>query len=207
MSTGIANTLEASLRHAAQLAAALAAGQTPPPIASPIALLHGERLFSHAQVQILEYSERDVYYNTGGLVAFGGPFSLAASLGASALYNSHKRRQAERQAASQWRFLDQGLTYLTSSRFACQLSQRWADIGYASIRMSQCDEQGVTLWIGNAPPTRLVLPAPHWYFVLFRYLAYGEVVDVPAPPPPPRALPGPPDPQTSEGPEDWWKRK
>ena len=78
----------------------------------------------------------------------------------------------------QWRTIDAGQLYLTDHRFAVA-GRSWVDIWFGQIRLSECDPEAVLLHVAGTAPLRLVTePAPYW-FVMFRWLAYRELVQPP----------------------------
>ncbi len=78
----------------------------------------------------------------------------------------------------QWRTIDAGHLFVTDARFGIA-GGTWVDIWYSQIRLSEVDPEALLLHVAGTAPLRLVAaPAPYW-FVLFRYLAYGELVQPP----------------------------
>jgi len=170
---------EESLLAAAQTAAALRGGWEPPGIDAGMALAQGERALYSTSVHIWVYAAGDASHSQGGFLAFGPPGLFLATAAGSAMLNAHRRKEAEAQAAPQWRAADQGSCVVTTTRFACGLSQGWRDLPYGALRSSSCDARGITLWYDESPPVMLQMPYPEAVFVLFRHAAYGEVIDFP----------------------------
>ncbi|MBL7501934.1 hypothetical protein I6A81_37900 [Frankia sp. CN7] len=143
-------------------------------------------------MRLWQYSGADVTYNQGWFVSFGSPLTLGASLLGSALYNSHQRQKAAAMAAEQWRLTAQGHLFLTNHRIGLSLSSGWWDIDFRQIRSSGVDGTGIILMLSNQAPMRLEVWPPHWFFVLLRFLAYGEIIRVEIPPHLRRTPPVPP---------------
>jgi hypothetical protein len=194
---GHTTPFEESWMAGADLGRALAGGWRPAAQPAPIALARGEAVLAQAPVRVWQFIGQNVSYNQGFFVAFGSPLLVGASLLGSALYNSSQRRRAEAAAAVQWRPLAVGQLFLTDLRIALALSTGWVDIGYPYLRASTVDDSGVIVMLDGQPPIRLEVWPPHWFFVLMRFLAYGETIQVEVPPHlrrPATLDPGPADP-------------
>ncbi|WP_261556691.1 hypothetical protein [Frankia tisae] len=166
----------------ADLGNALATGWRPQPQPAAIVLAPGEAVLAQAPVRLWQHIGQDVTYNQGFFVAFGSPLLVGASLLGSALYNGSQRRRAEVAAAVQWRPTATGQLFLTNHRIALGLSSGWLDIAYPYLRASSVDAIGMIIMMDGQPPVRLEVWPPHWFFVLMRFLAYGETVQVDVPP-------------------------
>jgi len=165
-----------SLSIGQELVRSLSAGWQPPPIAPPFHLPPSESCYSSHQAQLLQMLEGDdtyVHKSRGGY----GMVGLAA-VAATAVGNSARRRRAEREAAARFRPVDQGTLHVTNRRFALQGRTQWVDLWYSDIRMSYCDGAAVTLELSSIPPIQLHAWPAFAVFVMFRYLAYGEVVQL-----------------------------
>jgi hypothetical protein len=173
---------EQSWLAGAELGEAIAKGWRPPPQHAPIALAAGESVLAQTAVRVWQYTGQDVTYNEAWFVSFGGPLLFGASLLGSALYNNSQRTRAQALAAAQWRPTSQGHLYLTNSRIALALSTGWVDIDYRYLRASTVEAHGIVIMLAGQPPIRLQVWPPHWFFVLLRFLAYGEVIRVDIPP-------------------------
>jgi hypothetical protein len=161
---------------AAHLSAALAGGWRPPAVATPIALLPGEVAHASTAFRASSFTGALVPYSKGYMVGFGNPAVLAATLGGSLLYNHYKKTQAERMAAPQWRPVDDGMLHLTSQRFGLQGRLGWADIPYPDVRASHCTPHGIVLFLDGQAPLLVSTQWPEYFFVLFQWLAYEQVV-------------------------------
>ncbi|EIV96592.1 hypothetical protein FraQA3DRAFT_6496 [Frankia sp. QA3] len=179
---GPSNPYEQSWVAGADLGNALAAGWRPRPQPTAIALAPGEVVLAQGAVRRWQYIGQDVTYNQGFFVAFGSPLLVGASLLGSVLYNGSQRRRAEAAAAVQWRPTATGQLFLTNHRIALGLSSGWLDIAYPYLRASSVDGIGMIVMVDGQPPVRLEVWPPHWFFVLMRFLAYGETVQVDVPP-------------------------
>lgn len=144
------------------------------PIPSPIPLPPGEHLFAHGSVRAFQYTALTIPYQRARLLAVGGLGFLAGAAIGAAVLNRRRRLQLEALAAPQWRLVDAGTFYLTNARLALDCTQGWADIWLPSLRDSQLDVVGLTLWPDDIAPTRLATPADLWLFVLLRHLAGAE---------------------------------
>jgi hypothetical protein len=144
-------------------------------------LAPGEVVYAQTTVRVWRFTGQDVFYDQSWFVAFGGPLVLGASLLGSAAYNNHKRNQAMAQAAAQWRPTADGCLYLTSSRLAFALSTGWNDVYYPYLRATYVEPTGIVIMLDGQPATKLQVWPPHWYFVLLRFVAFGEVINVEIP--------------------------
>jgi hypothetical protein len=180
--TGPRTPYEESFVAGAELGDALASGWRPPPQQPTLALGHGEVLLAQGPVRVWQFTGANVTYNQGWFVAGGGMMMIGATLLGSALYNSSQRNRAAAMAAEQWRLTAQGHLFFTNHRIALSLTSGWTDIGYRHIRNSGVDGAGIILMLNNQPPIRLEVWPPHWFFVLMRFLAYGEIIRVEIPP-------------------------
>jgi hypothetical protein len=164
-----------------KLGHSLAAGWRPAPQAVTIALAPGEGVAAQDSLWVRQYTATDVSYNSGWLFVAGGPVLAAASIVGSLLYNDNQRRQALASAAPQWRHIGSGHGWITSHRVAIMLPTGWIDIHHLELRAIICDSDGVILMRDGRPPLKIVIWPPHWYYVLLRFLAFGEIthLDVP----------------------------
>jgi hypothetical protein len=161
---------------AASLSDALATGWRPPAAPALIALNPGEVTYASTTFHASSFTGAAVSYNKGFMVGLGNPVVLAATLGGSLLYNQHQKTKAQRTAAPQWRPLDGGVLHLTSERFGLQGRLRWAEIPYPAVRASDCVPQGIVLFLDGEPPLLVATPWPEYFFVMFRWLAYQQIV-------------------------------
>ncbi|WP_235186995.1 MULTISPECIES: hypothetical protein [unclassified Frankia] len=176
MRPGPRTSYEESWLAGAELGEALTRGWRPRAQPVQIALGAGEAVLAQAPVRVWQYIGQNVTYNQGWFVAFGSPLLLGASLLGSALYNGSQRRRAEALAAVQWRPVCQGHLFLTNWRLALALTTGWIDIGYPYLRASGVDGDSMVIMLAGQPPVRLQVWPAHWFFVLMRFLAYGEIV-------------------------------
>ena len=171
-----------SRRRGRELANALNGGAAPQTVPTRMALRPGEACFGEIDVQVWQWLEGDGEYvrKSGGYYG-GGVAGLIALRGASAIGNSRRRAAAAREAAAQWRVVDRGRVFLISQRFSIQGETGWRDIWFSGVRMSDCDGVSIALEIDGWPSTRLEMPYPDYWFVLFRKLAYNHVMMPPWP--------------------------
>lgn len=175
MTEGLAPSEESALA-AAHLASALRSGWRPPPIEVPIHLIAGEKAIAAQPIAVAQHYGQQVQWSPGGFLAFGNPLWTSLSVMGTVAYNVVARQHAHERARTQWRMADQGVMYMTTLRFACQLQQTWIDMPYHAVRSSGPDVDGLVIWLEGQPPTKLLVPSPDWYYVLFRYLAHGAIV-------------------------------
>jgi hypothetical protein len=167
---------EESLLRAAEWANHFRAGGEPKPIPSPIRMQEGEQLYLNGPVTLGEHTAQTVTYEQSGFLAIGSVGFVAATAIGSALLNSHRRQQAERQAALQWRMVDTGTFYLTDRRFALQLRQTWTDLWHEPLRASEIDVNGIILWFAGMAPTKLLVLNHIWVYLLFKHIVDREIV-------------------------------
>lgn len=173
-----------------ELAGAFNRGVEPKAVDVPMALRRDEFCFGHSGVLLLYYTEAEAAYlkKSGGYVIGSSPggFALGALFSAAkfttnVVGNQVRKSRAAREAAAQWRPVDQGTLYLTNRRFAVQGQAQWHDLWFDDIRMSDCDGRIIRLEMVGSPPLGVQVPGPDWWFVMFNKLAYGRVVMPPDP--------------------------
>lgn len=166
--------LTQSLKAGRDLARYFANGGVPQPQPSPIVLGRDEQYYGQVHVEVAQWQEGDGVYTRRTVWWVGGIFTTALALGATAIVNGADRRRAELELAARWRRVDVATLHVTNRRLALQGSI-WTDIWYPTIRMSGCDETSIVFEIEGWPSTRLSTGAPHFWFVMFRKLAYDEI--------------------------------
>jgi hypothetical protein len=87
----------------------------------------------------------------------------AARLTSNILGNQARKAKAAREAAPQWRLVDQGTLYLTNRRFAVQGQVQWHDLWFQHVRISDCDGQIIRLEMSGSPPTALEILGPDYW--------------------------------------------
>ena len=130
-----------------ELREALAGGWRPEPQPALMTLAYNEQAYAWAEVEVLQFGGG----NPGGFLGQPSP-----------------------DAAPGWVLVDHGTVHLTSVRFVFQLSHQFANVPYTGIADAYCDEDGLCIWQHERAPLKLRMADPEWYFVLFRWLAYGE---------------------------------
>lgn len=170
------NVRAASLGIGQDLVRSLSGGWQPTPIVPPFHMPPSESCYSTHQVQLLRMLEGDATYTRRSAKGFGA-MGLTAVV-ATAVGNAARKRRAEQQAVAHFRPVDQGSLYVTSQRFALQGGTRWTDIWYSDVRMSYCDGEAVVLELSSSTPVQLRTWPAFAVFVLFRYLAHGEIVQL-----------------------------
>ncbi len=166
---------------AAELSIALQSGMRPAPINSALPTFPGEAVYSQAPSHLQVFVGASATYSRGGFVALGNPLFTAATIGASLMFNASQRRNAERQAAVQWRPANAGMCFLTSHRLAVQGSMGWFELAWGDLRNAEIDPSGIVMWGAQGAPIRMIVPGLPWHYVLLRYLAWGQLVPVPIP--------------------------
>jgi hypothetical protein len=94
--------------------------------------------------------------------------------------NSARRARAAREAAPRFRPVDEGTVYLTDRRFVLQGRIQWSDYWHENVRMSTCDGSSITFELSGAPPIQLHVWPIDYYFALFHYLAYNDIIQIPS---------------------------
>jgi hypothetical protein len=170
--------VKASRAEARKLAAALAAGQRPPAITVPFRLSHGETCYGQGAAQLWQFLEGEgtyVHKSRGGF----GLVGLAAVAGTAA-GNRARRSRAAREAAPRFRPVDEGTVYLTDQRFVLQGRMQWSDFWHQNVRIATCDGTSITFEVSGAPPIQLHVWPIDYYYALFHYLAYNDIIQIPS---------------------------
>jgi hypothetical protein len=173
--------LAGSRKAGRELAQALNQGAQPQEVPVGIALPAGEFCVGVTAVSVLEWADSEGQYmkKSGGYVLGGGGIGLAfnaARLTTNLVGNGIRKSRADREAAFQWRPLDEGRLFVTNRRFAIQGARQWIDLWYQDIRMANCNGRAIELEMAGNPRTALVIPTPDYWFVMFYKLAYDRVV-------------------------------
>lgn len=172
--------IKQSRAEARKLTSQMSAGWSPPAISVPIRLQPGENCYAQGPAQVWQYLEGDgtyVHKSRGGF----GMLGLAVVAG-TAIGNKARATRAARESAAQFRPIDQGALYLTDRRFAVQGQRQWIDLWFENIRMSSCDGSGITFHVADVPPVQLHVWPIDYYFAMFHFLAYKDIIQIPADP-------------------------
>ena len=169
--------VKASRAEGQKLRAALAAGHLPPAMTVPFRLGYGEICYVQGPAQLCEFLEGDGTYIHKSRAGFG--LVGLAIVAATAVGNSTRRSRAARKDAPRFRLVDRGTIYLTDQRFVLQGRTQWSDFWHQNVRMATCDGSSITFHISGAPPIRLHIWPIDYYFVLFHYLAYNDIIQIP----------------------------
>jgi hypothetical protein len=159
-----------------QLSESLRGGNVPT-IAAPsgMNLQAGETVHAIVAVQRVEFFATQETYGTGfGVVGGGGPFGIAmlvASATGSLLVNHASKKNAERRAAEQWRYVDHGYLTITNQRLALHGASQWLDLWYSRVRMSECGANGFQVHLAGEHPIGFLMGYSDWFYYLFRYLS------------------------------------
>lgn len=169
--------MKASRAEGRKLITSLTAGQRPPIQTVPVRLSPGEACYAQGPAQLWQFLEGDgsyVHKSRGGFGLLG--LAMVASTAAG---NRARRSRAEQEAAPRFRLVDQGTVYLTDQRFLLQGQSQWTDVWHQNVRVSVCDSSTITFEGSGAPPMKLHVWPIDYYFVLFRFLAYNEIIQIP----------------------------
>jgi hypothetical protein len=161
------------------LALAIQQGTPIHTIPCPIRLRSGEQCVGTSQVGLMQ----DVGANVDWTEKHGGGWGLGSILfmgAANAIGNSARKASAMRQAAAQWRMVDQGRMWLTNERFAIQGSE-WINLWHENVNMSQCDGLTIELHYDGMPPTRLRMAYADWWYVMMQWIGF-HVLTMPGQP-------------------------
>lgn len=168
----------ASRAEARKLTAALSAGQRPTVQPVPFRLTPGEACYAQGPAQLWQFLEGDgtyVHKSRGGFGLLG--LALVAGTAAG---NARRRSRAEQEAAPQFRPVDQGTIYLTDKRFTLQGQAQWTDITFENVRVARCDSVSITFELFGAPPLKVLAWPIDYYFALFHFLAYNDIIQIPS---------------------------
>jgi hypothetical protein len=171
--------VKASRIEGQKLVDALAAGRRPPAITVPFRLGEGETCYAQGPAQLWQFLEGDGTY----LHKSRGGFGLVgiAVVAGTAAGNSARRARAAQEAAPRFRPVDEGTVYLTDQRFVLQGNVQWTDLWHQNIRVATCDGSCITFEISGAPPLQLYVWPIDYYFALFHFLAYKDIIRIPPP--------------------------
>lgn len=170
--------VKASRAEARKLTAALAAGEKPQAITVPFRLTPGETCYAQGQAELWQYLEGDgtyIHKSRGGF----GLVGLAVVAGTAA-GNRSRRQRAEQEAAPRFRPVDGGTIYLTDKRFLLQGQTQWTDLWHENVRASNCDGSSIIFQLSGAPPIQLFAWPIDYYLALFHFLAYNDILRIPA---------------------------
>ncbi len=159
---------------ASQLADHLRCGGDPAPQSIGIRLDPGEVGYGTVNAELHVYTGADYVEPGSVFVAFGSPMWMLGSLGASAAYNSHKRRKAQEAAAVQWRLENHGVMHFTNRRVALQGINGWVDLYFEHFRALTPTDAGVIAHFADWPMIRLFCSSPAWSWVMLSHHVLGE---------------------------------
>jgi hypothetical protein len=181
--------LSDGMRTGGALATHLRAGHGLQPKSSAIRLQEGESEYTQLWADGFRFHSVDgVTYNHSSFIAFGSVPLLAATAGGSAMLNARKRKQAQAQAAAQWRPMGQVGVTITSQRMLVLREMTWESLWFGHVIQAVPQLQNFTLDMifEGAPPFRFSGPNVPYMAVMLIFLLHGEVLDIPAPPAPER---------------------
>ena len=172
--------VKASRAEGRKLTAALAAGQRPTAKTVPFRLSPDEACYAEGPAQLWQFLEGDGTY----VHKSGGGFGLLglAVVAGTAAGNRARRSRAGREAAPRFRPVDEGTVYVTDKRFVIHGQTQWTDLWFENIRVATCDGTSITFELSGAPPMQLHVWPIDYYFALFHFLAYNDIIEVPPDP-------------------------
>jgi hypothetical protein len=170
--------MKASRAEARKLTASLAAGQRPPAQRVPFRLSPGEACYAQGPAQLWQFLEGDGTYVHKSRLGFG-LVGLALVAGTAA-GNASRRSRAAREAAPRFRPVDEGTIYLTDKRFVLQGQTQWTDLWHENVRVATCDGSSITFELSGAPPVQLHVWPIDYYFALFHFVAYNDIIQIPS---------------------------
>ena len=118
----------------------------------------GEVYHFGAEADVAVYTAADFQLATSSLVFAQTWKGLAATAGASALWNGRQRRKAERAAAAQWRPSGRGILHLTSERLLLPLDGQLHSFplrSHVTTFEPYWDSYGAALQLAGCPPVAL----------------------------------------------------
>jgi hypothetical protein len=172
--------VRASRAEGRKFTEALAAGQRPIAQNVPFRLRPGETCYAQGPAQLWQFLEGDgtyVHKSRGGFGLVG--LALVAGTAAG---NASRKRRAGQESAPRFRPVDGGQVYLTDKRFTMQGQTQWTDLLFDSIRVANCDGSSMTFELSGAPTMQLHVWPVDYYWALFNFLAYNDVIAIPADP-------------------------
>lgn len=169
--------------RAHQLTNAMASGWRPTPQASRISPRASEFVAHAIPCGLNAYYSTTVQASRGGLIAFGSPLLLAASVVGSIGYNMWQNQKAREEAAAQWRYVGAGMVHFTNQRIAVASDTGWRNFEYSGIEAMEMEPDGIVIFENGRVREKISLNLPLTHFILLRFLAYGEIPNLGAPAP------------------------
>lgn len=165
-----------------QLVAALHQGHPLPTEHTPFILWPGEVQHAHVSADWWAfYGLDEVSYNHSTFVAGRSWTGIATTAAASAMYNRHKRTQAERQAVAQWRSLGHTPLSITNQRlfFVNEGQQDYFAYENLLVFEPQWHSYSMSLQANGGWPLRFEGPAVPYAAVILHVLLRGAVPALP----------------------------
>lgn len=166
---------DADWRHAHELASALESGWRPEPQPTTIATRPGEYVAHTYACGLNAFYATPVHERSGGLIAFGSPLLLVASVAGSIGYNMWQNQKAREQAAAQWRYVGSGMAHFTNQRIAVATETGWQNFDFSRIEAMEMEPDGIVVFQNGRSREKISLGLPLTHFILLRFLAYGEI--------------------------------
>jgi hypothetical protein len=174
----LSQQVKASRAEGRKLSESLTGGWRPSGQKVPIQLRPGEQCYAHGPAQLWQYLEGDgtyVHKTRFGFSALGVAMAAGTVVG-----NSVRKSRAAREAAARFRPVDEGTLYLTDMRLAMQGKMQWYDIWFEDIRSVECNSTCITIQSAGNPPVQLYVWPVDYYYVLYHFIAYHNIIEVPA---------------------------
>jgi hypothetical protein len=174
--TGPQSAPPGSATHLAQL---LQRGERPPRFAVPLRLEPGEECYAQGPANV----EMFVPGGDGSYVhktRFGlSPLGVAVGIG-TVLGNQARKAKAARDAQERWRPMGRANVFVTTQRIAINQGHDWTNIWYRDVMTANCDGQYIQLQRNGDAGLRLNMPNLHYFYVMFYWLAFDQVLQPPS---------------------------
>jgi hypothetical protein len=160
------------------LAVALENGQALRPMAAPFRTERDEYCYFAApatfQMFISGGDGSYVHKTRIGLSPLGLVVGAATMAG-----NQARKQRARMDAMEAWRPVGQGNVFFTDRRLCIQTGQQWANVWYQDVMTAGNDGVAIQLQRNGEPGLRIILPDIDFFFTIFYWLAFNEIVRPP----------------------------
>ena len=161
------------------LAQLLRGGGRPAPFPVPLRLERGEECHAQGPANL----EMFVPGGDGSYVhktRFGfSPLGVAVGMG-TMIGNQARKAKAARDAREDWRSMGKATAYFTTHRVAINQKQDWMNVWYSDVMTAGCDGRSIQIQRNGDSAVRLTLPNIHYFYVMFYWLAFDQILDPPA---------------------------
>jgi hypothetical protein len=159
----------------AALATAFRAGYVPPAVQVPFAMTPSEVCVGAVDVRVEQWLPGDDTYTHKSVAWAGGIGGLVLGGTLNAIGNARRRSKAGRNAAEQWRYIDNMRVYCTTARIALQSNREWHDLWYVNMRTLEHDAAGIIIQMSGNPPSRFHMKPPDYWYVMVRRFAWNQI--------------------------------